>query len=228
MPKKDQKALANTMYNFPPTAEAAKNTIIYFIDGFTIQSSSLYDFVMQSIDYTTSPRGNAPVMGYEYNHTSNKWVLYEWLGHGSYYHTVSTFDNENDAADEFFKKAYNTFFSDDDQRDTMYYNNYDSAKSDLIENIAAANNIDLNVAASVLHHIELIEKIKLEREKKRITALKDEKNRVHRIADEYAKMIDSIPGESHQQTTKRLAIAIGERIEKSVFYKAIDIIRNRS
>lgn len=43
----------------------AKETIIYFVKNNEVEESNLYDFVMESVDETTSPRGVAPRLFYE-------------------------------------------------------------------------------------------------------------------------------------------------------------------
>jgi len=43
----------------------------------------------------------------------------------------------------------------------------------------------------------------------------------------YAQLIPSIAGESFKETAKRLRDAVGERVQPSVFYKAIKLIQGR-
>ncbi len=51
-------------------------------------------------------------------------------------------------------------------------------------------------------------------------------NRFEIIAQEYAKLITKIEGESYKSTCQRLSNAIGDKIEKKVFHMAVKIVRN--
>lgn len=56
---------------------------------------------------------------------------------------------------------------------------------------------------------------------------KEEANRIESVAKIYANMIEKVENEAFDDTVKRLAAAIGERIEKKVFYKAVKLIRGK-
>ena len=57
------KWLTTTMGNLK--VNEAKETIIYFVKNNEVEESNLYDFVMESVDETTSPRGVEPRLFYE-------------------------------------------------------------------------------------------------------------------------------------------------------------------
>ena len=54
---------------------------------------------------------------------------------------------------------------------------------------------------------------------------RENKNRVNELAQIYANMIERVEGESFHKTCQRLKCAIGEKIESSVFFKAVKIVR---
>ena len=139
------------------TAKQAKEKVIYFVDWNSkkVKQGNLYNFVMESGNETTSPRG---VMGkvfidvelygvcenietleqiteseydklndaeqekYRFFGEVEKYEVREWThkryGKGN---IIETFNIEEEAKDFLFRRIYESDFTNDDQRDTYYY-----------------------------------------------------------------------------------------------------------
>ena len=65
---------------------------------------------------------------------------------------------------------------------------------------------------------------KLERE----TRIQEAKESEKKQAEEYASLIETIEGEDYLTTAGRLGVAIGKRVESTIFNKAIKIVRRRN
>lgn len=129
-----------------------------------------------------------------------------------------------DAEDYLFKYTENRFYNDD-QRITAYFSSYDDAQDDVIETLSEWWGVSNDTAKSIIKRQKLVDKIKDERLQVAFLKQKEENERVEAIAEIYANMIDKIDNELFEDTIKRLANAIGQRIEKKVFYKAVKLVR---
>jgi hypothetical protein len=120
------------------TAKQAQATKVYFIDynDMTIDSDSLYNFVMESAEETTSPRGVMNKLFLEEKEIGNtvKYQVRYWMGSQS--KVVEEFDTEEDAEDLIFERTYDFDFMPDDQRNTNYFLLKEEAEQDLAERIS--------------------------------------------------------------------------------------------
>ena len=87
--------------------------------------------------------------------------------------------------------------------------------------------ISHETAESYYKHWLIAESIREHRKKASLRALEADIKRKQDLAAIYAKMIDKVEGESTDQTAKRLSAAIGEKIEKGVFWRAVSILRGK-
>ena len=222
------------------TANEAKKTIIFFVESrngeYSIESNNLYDFVMQSAEETTSPRGaerqlhirhsNYPASR-SYAHKAvpteeDTFEVWTWGASGRHPQLIESFDTEDAAEDFIYQRTFEYDFLSDDQRPTGYFDTEEDAMSELIEIIAADLGISFEAAASYYRHSLTAADL---RDQKALAADRKEDARINVIASIYANRITKIEGESYKQTAARLSAAIGERIESKVFHAAVKIIR---
>lgn len=210
---------------------------------YRIASSNLYDFVMQSAEETTSPRGAEMKLHIRHSDypsprfaahlavpaEEDTFEVWTWGASGRHPQLIESFDTEEEAVDFIFERIYQYDFLPDDQRNTCYFDSEEEAMSELIESYAARYNIDFTVAESYYKHslkaTELREKKELDERRKNAEISAKNQERINTIASEYAKLITKIEGESYKQTAARLSQVIGERIESAVFHAAVKIIR---
>jgi hypothetical protein len=123
------------------SAKEARNTTIYFIDGAgNIDSDSLFNFVSDSAEKVTSPRGiwtkifveettvlqdllesdPAYIEGENEQKKVEKFGLFEWAG-GQKKRLIQAYDTQEEALDQWYTRTYNYDFMEDDQRDTQYF-----------------------------------------------------------------------------------------------------------
>jgi hypothetical protein len=222
-------------------ANEAKNTVIWVMDEDKPTQTNLYDFVMLSAEQTTSPRGVENKLHIReierecscvdedgqhsedcnkcYNGCELVYSVYDWGFRGQYLRLVETFETEAEAEDYIYTKTWEYDFNNECNRSTFYA---DSAAELLSDRF----NISHEAAESYYQHWLIAESIREQRKKASLMALEAEIKRKQELAAIYAKMIDKVEGESTEQTAKRLSNAIGEKIEKGVFWRAIAIIRS--
>lgn len=214
------------------------------VGDYSIEESSLYEFVMASAPETTSPDGverklhisekeqqcscwNDKDESFDpkckkcYMGTEVVYAVYEWGPSGRGKRLLTTCDTEDEACDYIFEHVYKYYFISDDQRDTRYFNSRKEAEEALSECFAELWHVDQLVAASILRKSKMVEKLRAE---KVIRQKAEFENRVHTLALEYADLIEP-KNESYKETTIRLKTAIGGRIESAVFHAACRIIR---
>lgn len=210
------------------TTEEAKNTRIYTVNRFSnyniIEEDNLYDFVMESIDETTSPRGVEPRLHVRENEEEGTWEVWTWGvgGNNPRQFTNELFAAASAAEDYIFQLTYLYDFLEDDQRLTWYT----ESNLEVVEFYAESHDIDVNVAESIIKHSECLNEIVHIRKNKAIETARINKERIHNLAKEYAKMIARVEGEKYKETCRRLSERIGSRIEKMVFHQAVKIVRN--
>jgi len=108
------------------TAKQAKEKIIYFVDwdSKTVRQGNLYNFVMESAEEITSPRGVVNELFVDEVETDEgiDYVVKKWYKGGARNgNIIETFNNEEEAKDFVFRRIYESDFTKDDQRDTYYY-----------------------------------------------------------------------------------------------------------
>lgn len=241
MLKQDRRAAAKKM---KMSAKEAKETIIFAIEDDQIYSEPLYDFVMKSAEETTSPVGVMTKLHIRHedyscsygkrNAVNNSEGLYEvWIwgpwGNGQTF--LDSFETEEEAEDYIFNRTYEYDFATDDQRDTTFYYTIEEAERELLQRYSDLWSVNLEVATQILHHKQIADQIRKDREIKAKEeakqAAKVDNERINAIAAEYAKMIQAEAGESYKQTAARLSAAIGEKIEGRVFHAAVKLIRRK-
>jgi hypothetical protein len=204
--------------------------------------TNLYDFVMLSAEETTSPRGvenklhireieqDCSCIDEDGQHSEdcNKcyrgcelvYSVYDWGWRGQNLKHVETFETLEEAETFIFNQTLRYDFENECNRSTFYA---DSAA----EILADTYEISHETAESYYKHWLIAESIREQRKKASLRALEADIKRKQDLAAIYAKMIDKVEGESTDQTAKRLSSAIGEKIEKGVFWRAIAIIRSK-
>lgn len=143
------------MYNRTQSAQEARNTTIFFIQDGHVESDTLFNFVTESAEEVTSPRGiwtklfveemlamvDLPESHPDYAEGENeqgeavKYGLFEWTG-GHKKTLIQTYDTKEAAEDEWYTRIYNYDFMSDDQRDTMYYSSTEEAEKELSERVS--------------------------------------------------------------------------------------------
>ena len=213
------------------TAKQAREFQIYAIDEDGVYETNLYDFVMESVELTTSPRGVEPKLHVRSNkHSVDNYgdepvyEVWDWGINGQYQRKVDTFKTEEEAEDFVFQRVYQFDFLKDGGRDTQYFEVEEDAEEELIRRYAESECISFDTAKSVLHHKRIVDAGRINQANERKAK---EVERITRIAEEYASMTDKVPGETYKETAKRLSGLIGERIESKVFHKAVAMIRSK-
>lgn len=230
------------MSNF--TVANAKNTPIFVVENESVIETNLFDFVMQSAEETTSPVGVMPKLHIRHedyhcrygklNAVKNNERLFEvwlWWSYGNGSHFIGEFETEAEAEDFIFNRIYDYDFMSDDQRNTQFFFTREEAMQDLVEMMAGQWKVSHEVATSILQKKEKLEKLQEAKTALQLAAqaeaAKADKERIHRIALEYAAMTDKVPGETYKQTAARLSAMVDGRIEKAVFHEAVKIIRSK-
>ena len=117
--------------------EAKETRIFYFNQDGEIEEGSLYDFVMESVDETTSPRGVEPRIHIRHRKEEiiieegyldgeiipEAWEIWSWGVQGSNPHKLEECETEEKALQNVFDKVFTYDFIPDDQRDTFYSEN---------------------------------------------------------------------------------------------------------
>jgi hypothetical protein len=221
-----------------------------------IEETNLLDFVMESAEETTSPRGVErkwhtreveqecscwntieedtfdPECKKCYEGTEIVYQVWDWGFRGQYPKMIMSFETHEEADDFIFERTFEHEFSTDDQRDTSYFDSKEEAFEAIVEHMAEQWEVSEEVATSILRKKEMVragrENQKLAWAKVADEASRINKERVSRIAAEYAVLISREEGETYKETAARLSQAIGERIESAVFHAAVKIIRRKA
>lgn len=244
------------------TAKQARETKIFFLEqinqqgNLRVAETSLYDFVMESAEETTSPRGNERKLHIReterqcscwdtkveddfdpdcekcYQGTEIVFKVWDWGPMGQRPRVLETCNTEEEAEDYIFQRVYEYDFMRDDQRDTEYFYSEYEAKQAVIERLCSSWNVSEDVVRSVLSKQERIREVRMQREEeKKAQAAKGkalDQERINRIAAEYATLIQRQEGETYKETAARLSKAIGERIQSAVFHQAVKIVRHKN
>jgi len=241
IPKQNQKALVRKMI----TAQEAKRKEIFVIEGFEeIKKTNLYDFVMESAEETTSPRGIENCLHIlpreldcpnedcdrhcEICNGTGIRVIYEvrlWVAQ-SHSVLVEEFETREEAENQVFQTTFQIDFANDCNRRTDFYEKKEEAESEMIQSYAEVYQIDLITAQSIFRHKECKEKIKVLKTKEKTEENEREFQRVKTIAKEYAKLLKP-QRETYDQTCSRLSKAVKGKIENKVFHTAVKMIRSR-
>jgi hypothetical protein len=247
-------AIGNSVTGTYQVGEKTRTYSRFEIEGYSVGPINEAEFIMQSAEETTSPRGVERKLHIRecerqcscynddddtfdencekcYHGTELAYEVWDWGFRGQYPSKLDTFETEAEAEDYIFQRVYEYDFLRDDQRDTMYFDNIEEAEDEMIERYAELWSVKKDTVISILHHKKIVNEVREQREveqreKKRI-AVEADKTRVNEIAEVYAKMIEKIVPESYKETAARLSAAIGERIESSVFHAAVKLIRNK-
>jgi hypothetical protein len=131
----------------------AKNQTIFFIENKEVKKDTLFNFVIESADETTTPRGVGMRLFVEETENEAGVTLFEvmtWGATGSSLRSTGfIYDNEIDAEEYIWQRTYR-MFEIDGTRDTLYFNSEVAATEALIERLAEEWRVDLEVAASIL------------------------------------------------------------------------------
>ena len=218
------------------------------IEGYSVGPINEYDFIMQSAEETTSPRGVEMKLHVRekerqcscynededtFNENCEKcdhgtelvYEVWDWGFRGQYPKKVDTFETEEEAEDFIFQRTYEYDFMRDDQRDTTYFDTKEEAEAEMISRYMDLWSVKEETVLSIIRHKKMVDEVREQREaeqreQKRI-AVEANKSRVSEIAEVYAKMIEKVVPESYKETAARLSAAVGERIESSVFHAAV-------
>lgn len=116
------------------TVKEAKQRQIFIInhEG-EIEETNLYDFVMESAEQTTSPRGCEKKLHKRYNAVDDKHEVWTWGIRGQFPKLIESFTTPEEAEDYIFKLTYQWDFTTDDQRNTDFYDSYQEAEEAISE-----------------------------------------------------------------------------------------------
>ena len=209
-----------------------------------IEKTSFREFVMESVDETTTPKGVAPrffvdkltaeeneeiwfedLIGYfEIKEGEEYFTISSWGIGGNHYHKGESFYSTHEAAElAFFQYVYDRDFLNDDQRDTTYFEEEDEARIALFDRIVDILEVSTEVAEHLYRKQQCLENLRLE---KALKTLQEEKRRVEILAEAFAKLIEP-QEESYKQTCQRLAKALDFKANRKEFHLAVKLIRKR-
>jgi hypothetical protein len=209
------------------TKKEAQNEVIYTINSdLRIEENNLYDFVMESAEKTTSPRGVEMKLHIRENQEEGTFDVYNWGFRGQNLTLVQSFDTEEEAEDFIFERTFQYDFIADDQRNTCYFYTKEHAIESLIEIMADKYGIYEYVAKSILRHQLKADELRVIKEKEHAKKIEEYNERVHQLVPIYAKLIEK-KQESFKETCHRLNEAIGSRIENRIFFGAVKLIRSK-
>jgi hypothetical protein len=210
------------------------------VKSFGIEETTLYDHIMESEDETTTPRGVAPREFVEriepedevflwdigrYEKVDQVWTISSWgVGGNHYSRGTEYFSTEEAAEQKLFERIFEYDFANDDQRDTRYFESREEAEEELAQNHANLWLVSPEVAKTIYRQMKCVEKAREQREKAQRAKIAQEYDR---LAEQYAKLIPPVPGETYKETCSRLSKAIGEHIPKRAFHQAVKIIRKK-
>lgn len=230
------------------TVKEAKETKIFIIEDERIRATTLYDFVMISAEETTSPRGvenklhirekeqqcscyNTDNDTYDgqcpkcYMGVETVYEVWNWGFRGQFPKLIETFDTVTQAEDFIFDRTYQYDFLEDCCRSIFFCYTYDEAMDDLIQTMMDRYYIDRDVAVSVIHHMDCVEKIKEKQAMERIQQAQEQKEKRERLVEIYSEGIERIEGEKFKETANRVSQLLGERIDSSIFWLIVKKVR---
>lgn len=238
--------------------ETAKNTEVFVLEydredalNTTIEKVNLYDFIIESVEETTSPRGVESKLHVRelqeecdcYNEENGfnkeckhcegfgevtKYQLCEWGSCGRGLTRGDIFDTEEEANQEWFTRTYEYDFLTDCNRDTQYFDNEEEANEYLVEYISDMLCIDKEVSVSLLKWNEKRQEIIDQRKAKEYAQYKKEIEIEEKVAEEYSKLIEPIEGETYKETASRFSKTLGEKISGRVFHMSVKKIRSKN
>jgi hypothetical protein len=91
----------------------------FVVEDYEIKEGNLYDFIMESMDKTTSPRGVESRL--HIKESEDKYQVWTWGLAGNNPQLIEEFDTLEEAEESIFQKIYQFDFMADDQRDTQYF-----------------------------------------------------------------------------------------------------------
>ncbi|HPI43691.1 MAG TPA: hypothetical protein PLH91_00535 [Tenuifilaceae bacterium] len=195
---------------------------------FRVSTDNLYDFVMLSIEETTSPRGVEPKLHIREN--GEDLEVWTWGTRGQFPKLIDSFKTLEDAEDFIFNKTFEYDFSNDNNRSTLYFDTQEEAELEIIQRYADNWSVGLEVAKSILKKKKVVDEIKEQREFEEQLRIAEQRKinqeRINKLAEVYASMIEP-QKETFKETASRLGEVIGEKIEKEVFFTAVKLIRQR-
>jgi hypothetical protein len=208
-----------------------------------VVETNLYDFIMASVDETTSPRGVEPRLHTrqegrclrnenDFNYDENEPIeVWTWGIRGNNPSLIDTVASFEEAEDFIFQRTYEYDFLPDDQRDTRFFYTEEEAEAEIISDYASANDIDIEVAESILKHKKMAEEIETKREYDRKQAAIKANEAFIKYSEEISAIhVESLPnieGETYKDTCSRLSAALGKKIDGKVFHAAVSKIRNK-
>ena len=233
------------------TSKEAENTVVYVVvcertnwvydpnvelrvEDYCIENTTLFKFVMQSAEETTSPRGVENKLHVRVNEEEGMFEVWDWGFRGQYPKLVVSCETAEEADDEIFNRTYDFDFTNDDQRNTCFHYTLEDAVNELEEILAEKWGVDREVAKHLMRKSQLLRTLREEKmmkkqaennERMKIKRAENDE-RVTTLAAVYAGMIEP-KCESFKDTAARLGEAIGDRIEGKVFYKAVKLVRER-
>lgn len=109
--------------------EAQKTTIYFVNEDLEVEETTEAEFINQSIDETTSPRGVEPRLHVRENEDDNTFEVWTWGPSGNNAKFIKSFEIKEEADEFIFQKTYEYDFMEDDQRDTQYFFNEEEAQA---------------------------------------------------------------------------------------------------
>ncbi len=111
------------------TVKEAKDTTIFTIVNGEVVKNNLYDFVMESVDETTSPRGVEPRIHVRPDEDAGTFEVWTWGVRGNNPVYLMSFNTKEEAEDWVFERVFEFDFLEDDQRDISYFDTPEEAQA---------------------------------------------------------------------------------------------------
>jgi hypothetical protein len=135
------------------TAQQARESVIFVIEENQPVQTNYYDHVMASQNEVNTPRGVMADMVKKFNEETEKWDVFGWRRDRRNWELVDSFDTEEEADDEIFKKVVRYDFDRDDQRDTQFFHTIEECRAEIIaRRICAGEEILFVVSAASENH----------------------------------------------------------------------------
>lgn len=126
--------------------------------NYRIVESSLFDFIMQSIEFIITPRGLEPKLHIRIgNDKLFRYEVWTWGKDGHNPEMLMKSTSLEDAEDYIFKLTYENDFLNDTYRDTVYFENKEDAEIEAINRSAWIWNFDRDIVAAIWRNKTAIE-----------------------------------------------------------------------
>jgi len=190
------------------------------VEGAIYQNEETKDFINED-EYNDLEEDEQGDYNY-YGETTVSYELWSWGVNGNHPHKIESYDTEEEAETALYEH-FEWYISEKNWNAPTFF----LTREELIENLAEAKEKSYEV---IERYFRIKNAAKEKKELKKIAAQKaaeERKQRVKEIATVYAKLIEKKAPETFKETCTRLSQAIGEKIEKDVFFAAVKLVRDK-